>query len=402
MALFLAACAVRLWFVWPGTEVPLGSVDQSEYLALAQNIRLHGTFSYGVPYKWGDHGVLDAAGPFGPTAGRSPLYPMTIAALWWGDAPPVLAVRILQVILSSLIASLIYLIGGRVFDHRAGLLAGIGMAFAPLSAHMAATLHTHVLFTFLATLGLWLFGRNQSFLAGIALGAATLTRSVLLPVLVLAAVAALIFRFRRHAHLLMALGAILVISPWTVRNAITQHAFIPVASMGWGANIFLGTFDVPYGGGHVWMVAGPDANRILAQATSIEDAERRMLSDGLRRIAQDPVGWLQVRAKQYPRLFLASPYYLPDAGLPRILINVPYFAAGILFLVMALWGLFRARHKWRDAYYLAAIPLFLCVAQFPALTEERYSVDMIPMLMIFAGFGLSQLIAKVAPRKASR
>lgn len=47
-----------------GADVdPMGYVDQSEYLALAQNLVLHDTLSYGRPYRWGDFGVLDAPGP---------------------------------------------------------------------------------------------------------------------------------------------------------------------------------------------------------------------------------------------------------------------------------------------------------------------------------------------------
>lgn len=404
LGLLLIACSVRLAAVLPGTGLPLTSIDEMEYLVLAQNIHLHGTFSYGAPYFWGKLVMLgDAAGPLEPSAGRAPLYPLMIAALWWGDAPPVLAVRLLQVVLGGLVAPLVYLISFRAFDARAALLAGLGMAVAPLSAYFAGLLMTHVLFTFLLTLGLWLWGEGRPLAAGIVLGLAALTRSALLPLLLLLLAVALLFRFRRGVHLKVALAALVVIAPWTLRNAVTQHAFIPIASMGWGANIFLGTFDVPYGGsGSVWTQSADEMKAIIGSSASVADAEGRMFSEGIRRIARDPLHWLVVRAKQYPRLFLGRPGFLfSNSPGVRAAIDIPYLIVAALFVALAVWGLVQARHRWRAVYHLAAFPIFLSIAQVPALTEERYCLDMVPPLMIFAGFGLSCLAASLRPGKAS-
>src|SRR2546422_11215874 len=106
---------------------------------------------------------------------------------------------------------------------------------------------SEILFTFLLTMGLWLWGQRLGWLAGILLGAATLTRAVLLPFVIVLAVMAVVHKFNRALHMKIVLGAMLVILPWTIRNAVTQHALIPVAVQGWGSNLLFGTIDVPYG-----------------------------------------------------------------------------------------------------------------------------------------------------------
>lgn len=95
LAVVLVALIVRLVAVslWSGYDLR-DTFDQGEYFALAQNVRLHDSFSYGEPHRWGAKGTLDAPGPYEPTAARAPLYPFMVAALWWQHAPPLLEVQI--------------------------------------------------------------------------------------------------------------------------------------------------------------------------------------------------------------------------------------------------------------------------------------------------------------------
>ena len=53
-AVAVLAVAMRLGAIlyWGEPDLPR-SVDQGEYVALGQNVRLHGAFSYGYPHPWG-------------------------------------------------------------------------------------------------------------------------------------------------------------------------------------------------------------------------------------------------------------------------------------------------------------------------------------------------------------
>ena len=81
LAVVLVAIVVRLLAIpiWGG--YPLSdTIDQGEYFALAQNVRLHGAFSYGEPHRWGAPGTLGTPGPYEPTAARAPLYPFMVVS----------------------------------------------------------------------------------------------------------------------------------------------------------------------------------------------------------------------------------------------------------------------------------------------------------------------------------
>ena len=394
VALWVFACAVRLaaLLIW---GVPnIRGIDQTEYLALAQNLREHGSFSYGVPHRWGEPGILNSPGPFFPTAGRAPLYPAMIAALWWGDAPPLLQICLVQAVLGGFVALFVYLIALHSFAQRAALLAGLMVSLAPLATYTTTTILADTLFCFVLTCHVWLWDRRRGLAAGLMMGAAVLARAVLLPTALLIGVAALLLKFNRMLHARIMLGALLVIVPWTVRNAVTQHAFIPVATMGWGANVLLGTRDVPYGSGNPFLTYMQDQTfvDIIKDAPTEAEAEKLMLHEGLRRIVQKPLSWMALRIEQYPRLFFEGPAYLYSVlPLPRPVIKYAYLLGAAAFVALSLSGLWLARSRWREIYHLALYPITLGATCFVGVVEERYSLAMVPMMAIFAGFALSRL-----------
>lgn len=397
IGLWALALAIRLFFV-AGSD-NLITIDPSEYLALGQNIRLHGVFSYGAPHQWGDRGIINAPGPFLPTAARAPLYPLMIAALWWGEGPPLLEIRLVQAVLGAFVAVFVYLTAFRAFGGRAALLAGLAIALGPLNALLAASIVAETLFSFLLSAGLWLWGKQHGFFAGLLIGAAALTRAILLPIILLIALLAIVLRFNRAIHARIAVAALLVIAPWTARNVVTQHALIPVSTMGWGANILLGTREVPYGSGNVFFtyIRDNDFMDAIHTSTTETEAESRMIRIGLERIRQAPLHWLRVRVTQYPRFFVETPSYLfPYLPLPPWIVTATYFLGTFVFIALSAIGMVMALPYWRQVYPLALFLISIATAFFVGVSEERYSLSILPMMAVFAGFALSTLIRRRA------
>ena len=197
-AIFILALIFRLlmllWFPLPNMEY----VDESEYFALGQNLRFHQVFSFGAPHLWGQHAELNAPGPFVPTAARPPLYPLLIAILWWGDAPPYLSLALAQIVLGSLVALLVYLVALRALGLPVAIVAGLGMALAPESASYVTIALTETLYTFLLISFVWLWGKQRGFLAGLLLGAAALVRSNAIVLVPLIGLMGLVWGFNRH------------------------------------------------------------------------------------------------------------------------------------------------------------------------------------------------------------
>lgn len=396
LAVMLVALAVRLFALWHWGNYDLrDSIDQGEYVTLAQNLRLHGAFSYGQPHKWGSRVALDAPGPYEPTAARAPFYPFLVAALWWQDAPPLIEVRLVQVALGAAVAVLVYLIAFEAFGFSAALIAGLAMALAPFTASLTATLLTETLFSFLLTTSLWLWMRRRGVFAGIALGAATLTRAVVLPLIGVVLLLALVAKVNRPLHLKIALAALVVVLPWTARNVVTQHAFIPVNSMGFGANMLLGMVDVPYGSGNEFLTFIKDKGfmDIISSAPTAEEAERRMLKLAGERIGAAPLRWFWVRVKQYPRFWISTGSFVSQHPVVRC----TFIVGSVAFWGIALAGMALARRRWRELYPIAFFPIMLAGTHFIGTNDDRYSLGLVPMAAIFAGFALSRLITRAAP-----
>ena len=170
-----------------------------------------------------------------------PLYSYFVAAFHEPFATLV-AVKWAQVVVSSLIVLAVGRVGATVFGERAGPVAGAIAAFHPELVWFSVHFWSETLF--LAFLW-WAFERmlaadarastRSAVAAGVLWSLAVLTRETCLYLTPLAA-AWLWWRpsaegaARRAAAFLLA--ACLTIAPWTYRNWVVFHAFVPVATSG--------------------------------------------------------------------------------------------------------------------------------------------------------------------------
>ena len=70
-------------------------------------------------------------------------------------------------------------------------------------------------------------------------------RAGLLPFLIV--LPFLAFKRAWRSTLVVSASALAVVAPWTLRNAVETHRFVPIATAGWGSNLFQGTLDTPSG-----------------------------------------------------------------------------------------------------------------------------------------------------------
>jgi 4-amino-4-deoxy-L-arabinose transferase-like glycosyltransferase len=283
-----------------------------------------------------------------------------------------------------------YLMALEAFGFGAAVVAGLATALGPFTLVTTALFYSETLFTFLFTASLWSWSRKRGILAGLLLGAATLTRSVCFPLIGIALLLALFAKTNRSLHLKLALAALVIVAPWTLRNAVTQHAFIPVANIGWGANMLIGTIDVPYGSGNEWITLSQDRGfmDIIESAPTADEAEKRMSALASERIRAAPLHWLWIRLKQYPRFWLGTGDFISM----QPVVKYGYILGACAFWGLAGAGLFLARRRWRDLYPLALFPILLAGAHFLGSAEERYSLGLVPAAAVFAGSALIQML----------
>lgn len=360
---------VRSRYLYGRLIIPDGVSDASEYVLLAKNLVYHRVFSF--------DGI-------NPTTFRAPLYPIFIALFWWTETPPIFVVIVAQCILGAATVGLTYLLARHYFDERVAVIAGVGMALAPLTNQMTGVIMCETLLTFLTTLAIFLWTKDKPKLSGLIFGLAILTKPTILPFVLLFPLIA-IFRDRR-TMLTMFACAMLIVSAWTIRNVVVLHQFIPVASAGGGVNLLVGTEEI-----------GPfdDHTRLQSDhiaGVGVYDPRRDSLALGqaVERIKNDPLHWIVVRVKQYPRLFLEQGYYL-QYGPPLVAqtIRWGFIIGNTLFASLALAGLWNARRFTP----LVSFPLFLTLIHFPMWVEPRYFLAAVPMCVICASVACQLKVA---------
>src|SRR5262249_45529527 len=142
------------------------------------------------------------------------------------------AARLAQAVLGTVIAVLIGAIALRLWGRRTGLIAlALAAVYPPLILFSGALMTEPLLIALLLGSVVALLDRRL-IVAGVLAGLAVLTRSNAILLLAPLAVGALVARPHRrllHAAAFVAI-ALAVVSPWTIRNAVAFHAFVPVST----------------------------------------------------------------------------------------------------------------------------------------------------------------------------
>lgn len=185
-------------------------------------------------------GHLVAAVGWQPSTYRPPGWPMALFALWRVVGPSVLAGRLLLVVLGAAMCVCAAVVAGHLWGTREALAAGLLVAVNPLLLSVGASLLSETLFCVivLGAVALALGGRGDPswrrlIAIGVLAGAAGLTRTnglVLIPLIAWLAVGGLARRPAVLRGVIVAAMAVLTIAPWTLRNAVVVHRFIPVSS----------------------------------------------------------------------------------------------------------------------------------------------------------------------------
>jgi 4-amino-4-deoxy-L-arabinose transferase-like glycosyltransferase len=396
-AALLVGLVVRLLILWQTDALDARIADERQYLQLASSIH------EGRGFAW-------ASGA--PTSLRPPLYPAFVAGIWTvageGDLQ---AVRLAQIALSLLTATLVYELGRRAYDARVGTLAAAITWLYPSLIYQDYTILTETLFTFLLVaftlLAVILVQRPRALVAlgcGLALGLGALTRSVLWP-MPLVLCPALLLLLGGHLRQRLALSALvlagyaLVVTPWAVRNTRLQRVLTVVDTMG-GMNLRMGNYEYTPED-RMWDAVSMTGQRSWIYAFTLEP-HPAPVTEGVKD------KWGQRKALEY---MLANPgttvrrmaikfgdfwglerSYI--AGVQQGLYDPPRWfvvlAAGAILascaavMLVGAAGLWLARPEWR-AYVVLLLPI-VSISGLHAIVfgHSRYHLPLIPILALFA------------------
>ena len=295
IAVLLLGLGLRLGEAWDG-RAPV--YDAKAYAAIAANLE-------------GGEGFTIGPGATQPSSNYSPGLPLFVAGIYEvsGGVHEQLA-RLVLALIGSLSVLFAYLIGRRLVRPPSNpplpsdvgwrgvapaLIGALAVAIYPalleyqgmlMSEPLAATLLAGGV---LAALWAWDGGRWRWLLPGVLFGALALTRPEYLAIAGLVALMVFLREARGDWRASLAraaiflLGLVVIVAPWTIRNAVALDRFVPI-STGGGQVLFAGTY-LPSDGdpekvGAEVVAENPD----LFQS---QDAQRLRLEQILARLAAD-------------------------------------------------------------------------------------------------------------------
>jgi 4-amino-4-deoxy-L-arabinose transferase-like glycosyltransferase len=348
--------------------------------------------------------------PRGPTAFRPPLFPATLAAVYKlvGTASAHerwTAGRVLEAVLGALVAGLTCLIATRLWGLATGLLAGALAAIDPPLLLVGSSLLSESLFIPLvlgAVLAALVFRSDTRLrwaaLAGLLVGCAALTRGngivLVIPLAFLVATQRPRRRGLRAPALLLG-TAILTVLPWTIRNYVEFHRFVPLTTEGGYA--LAGTYNAASqhrpGFEAVWYPPLDQMRALSAAHPRINEAQvsAHLQSDALHYIEHHPASVLKTAYLSARRLLniegpLLEEVFAYGEGYPLRLAQYSVYAFWVVLALALLGALTRAARRAPSAFWWCPALILLSTVFFEGLTRYRAPAD--PFFLMLAALAV--------------
>jgi 4-amino-4-deoxy-L-arabinose transferase-like glycosyltransferase len=366
----------------------------------------------GDPYHYGEiaRGLVERG--FDKVTRRAAmLYTHVLAIIYWSGGTDRVA-QMLHCLFHTGTSMLVFLMGRRLFNVRTGLLAGLFTALHPMLLRYVPDLHTETMLVFVATLTVWCtirFYDRPTVTNGVLLGAvgmlATLTKGVVLPIVIAFVAVWFIRDLRKHGPSVKATASALaivvtmavIVAPWTYRNYRVSGRFV-LLTPGM-ADAFLRGYIFtrlefatlrrpPY------TAAENESNlwfrRIAKEAGTTWELDEIVDEDNNKRVMKQMIVEhpLDTARKCIVGLFT---FWYQMTSLRNSLVTGGLALAGWL---LAFVGLKRARAEGRKVWLLLLPILVVNVFVATLIPLGRYSVPILPCLSILAAFGVDTLLSR--------
>ncbi len=449
VVILIAAFAIRLAYV-----------DNTSYRAVndaGTYNRFGGMIARTGDYDTGSKPGAGAGGSRGPTAYFPPGFPYFLAAVdildghQAGGKSAIQPERVAQAVLGTIAVGLVGLVALEAFGVSVALVCMVLAAIYPVLIELSGTLVAENLLVVLMLAAIWtaLRARRSKYpypwlaATGVLTGLATLTHEnafvILLP-LGFAAVAATraqsngartvtyskvtVGSTGAHGHggrrpppqptrraspvgavALLVGMTVLTIAPWTVRNALELHHFIPVSDE--TGITLVGTYNpqsaefspVPYKWRFFWKI--PENNHLRHHLRHVSEPalSAELESQALHYIGDHPLSPLEVAYHNTLRMFEIEGTYAWHASADAIGVRVPIAGVGVvsfwLLCIVAALGI--ATRAARDGpRWIWAIPLLMALTVvFINVETPRFREPIDPFLVLLAGCAVEAALARV-------
>lgn len=288
----------------------------------------------------------------------------------------------MNILMSTAVIYFVYDISLRVFRRQQiALVSALIVAFFPSQINYARWLMTEVPTTFFMAGAFWLYYRNRWFGAGLFLGAATLVRTEILPVMVLLLLADLFFKKRFNFLLL-------------------TGSLIPLLALGYYCYTKTGEFSLA-GHGKFNVMASVTASGSYVDWHYSEkhpeyDTKAKAIGLYFETFKKQPLSFIGNRLANLWELW---GFYASDTVMGRSVFVRFVIGMGNLFLILfGGWGWWMNRKNFDASILMIPFLVITCV-HIVFFAMQRYTYPVEPFMIILAGWPLSRFVARLVPEQ---
>lgn len=368
--------------------------DSQTYLQTAKNIIKHGVYS------------MEISDTPHPDNFRTPLYPLFLIPFVWLKTS-LYVPAIIQSFLMSIGVGLFFVIGQKIFNRHATLMAAILFALEPLGALFSVQIMTEAIFTPLFVLAILLLilhlktRTNQTLLlaSSILLALAALTRPIAFYLFIIIPIAIYFTKndWRLKAkQILISLGIFfLIVSPWLFFIIFKVHSYSFSSIIGMQMYEYHARYLDEWRSKHE---TPPNDRLPYVDLSPINDT---LNARAIPPIKAEGVAYIKAHLSQYTLFYLSRiPYLFLDSGYttvlngisPRInqsfppLITLTNLFFGVIFLLALLNVLFhyKINHSWRKETILLLIVILLYATISAPISAARFRIPINFFLFLLA------------------
>ena len=347
--------------------------------------------------------------------GRAPGYPFFLAVIYRAFGHSYYHVRFFQVLFSIFTLLLIFLISKDIFGKETASFSILIASIYPPFLSYNGILYTEALFTFFTVLFtyLFLYGIRKKrwwiyILLGLIGGYAVLLREEFILVLLGFFVITVIYSKENLKKIIcVILLVLLVIAPWTIRNYKVFGRPVFVSSL-LGSTLWISSYQ---GEWLEWHNEDPYYTGLIKGLNEFEKS-KLLLKGGIRNIKQNPFRYLKFCFKRLGRFWIGGHsntfYSLRDSlknyfyakAYGKAMIKAFFLISNTALIILGGYGILIAirklQHKKKELLFMISPIFVIMTVHFFLFATARYQVSIMPLIIIFASFGLVALRQKRA------
>ncbi|MFC1804617.1 ArnT family glycosyltransferase [Candidatus Omnitrophota bacterium] len=387
--LFLLAAVLRLFFVFGYPQIPVES-DALDY------DRLGSSLAQGKGFIT-EEGDLEM--------GRSPGFPFFLAVIYKIFGHTYKHVKFFQILISLITLGIIFCLARDVFGERVGFIAMfVGAIYPPFLSYngliLSECLFTFciVLFVYLSLLSIRRRDWLASFLAGLVGGFAFFVRQefiLFLPSLFI--LGYIYFKEDLKKIVLLILVALVIITPWIIRNSKAFDKFVCIPSQVSGI-FWISTYEEEW---LEWHSEDPYFRNLTKGSAGFEK-DNLLLRESIKNIKEHPFLYTKFCFKRLVRFWIGShsntfyglqesfTNYVSNKDYLRVAIKTSLLIFNTLLTFFGFCGIIMAIRKIRERrkeVVLLVMPIsVIMIIHFFLFATLRYQVPIMPLMIIFASY----------------